>query len=180
MDLYLEDAAGGTGEEGEDGGGDLDILPTGCWDCLHPSCPHSLRTVGVLSCPDEECYGTVCLDKTSAGKKQWKLNCNRCNFQIQLFKKDQCVSITVSQDECEECDSRLLDVKFNPEKTPLEDKATHRCACIVCDDVFNTLVMETTKDTRTAGFMNTRKKGKGRKGKGKRKGGGKGKGKGRK
>lgn len=38
---------------------------TTCWDCVHPTCKHGIKSVGVLSCPNE-CRGTVL-----SGHEQW-------------------------------------------------------------------------------------------------------------
>merc|ERR1712137_1351097 len=104
---------------------------TSCWDCVHPTCRHGLNQVGVFTCPEEHCNGTVCLDVNSAPK--WQMDCNICMFELKLFEKDGAHKISVSKDECEECGSRLMHVEFNKTKTsPLSDGALERTSCIVC------------------------------------------------
>lgn len=56
----------------------------GCDGCTHPTCAHSMSTLGVARCA--ECAGGVLvLDSTSAPKR-WKLGCNQCDVIISLFK----------------------------------------------------------------------------------------------
>lgn len=138
---------------------------TDCWSCMHPTCKHAVSSVGVLSCPEEHCTGTVCLETMSAPK--WQMDCNVCSFQLKIFQ-DQAHKIKVLDEVCEECEARLLNVVFNPKKLPKEmDGKTERTACLVCDEVFNSLV--------TSSYGKGFRRGKGGKSKGKGKGKGKGK-----
>lgn len=57
---------------------------SGCNSCTHPTCAHSMVTLGVSSCAECE-YGVLVLDCTSAPKK-WKLVCNSCDVIINMFK----------------------------------------------------------------------------------------------
>lgn len=47
---------------------------SGCNNCTHPTCAHSLNSNGVSSCVECE-GGVLVLDPASAPK--WKLGCNR-------------------------------------------------------------------------------------------------------
>ena len=63
---------------------------SGCNSCPHPTCPHSLPSLGVSSCI--ECSrGILVLDATLAPK--WKLVCNNCDVIINCF--DEATKVTV-------------------------------------------------------------------------------------
>lgn len=55
----------------------------GCNTCTHPTCPHSLNTLGISSCVECE-TGVLVLDSTLS--PTWKLGCNRCDVIINCFK----------------------------------------------------------------------------------------------
>lgn len=55
----------------------------GCNSCTHPTCPHSLNTLGISSCVECE-HGVLVLDCTLA--PSWKIGCNKCDVIINCFK----------------------------------------------------------------------------------------------
>lgn len=55
----------------------------GCNSCTHPTCSHSLNTLGISSCVECE-QGVLVLDCTLA--PSWKIGCNRCDVIINCFK----------------------------------------------------------------------------------------------
>lgn len=64
---------------------------SGCNNCRHPNCPHSLDSLGVSNC-DECSRGVLVLDCTSS-PKNWKLGCNVCDVIINCF--DDAIKVTV-------------------------------------------------------------------------------------
>jgi DNA topoisomerase III len=56
---------------------------SGCNNCSHPTCQHSLTNLGVSSCIECE-KGVLVLDCTFS-PKNWKLGCNCCDCIINIF-----------------------------------------------------------------------------------------------
>lgn len=55
----------------------------GCNECTHPTCQHSLNSLGIGQCV--ECDGGVLvLDPTSGPK--WRMACNKCNVVVHFFE----------------------------------------------------------------------------------------------
>ncbi|GMN59693.1 hypothetical protein TIFTF001_028789 [Ficus carica] len=105
-----------------------------CFLCPHPTCPHSMITLGVCACP--ECSGTLVLDPVSAPK--WRLNCNTCNCLV--FLPEGAHRISTTRDRCPDCNSTIIEVDFNKKTTPLEDGATLYTGCILCDEFLHSLL----------------------------------------
>lgn len=60
------------------------LLPgMGCNECTHPSCQHSLNSLGIGQCVECE-SGVLVLDPTSGPK--WKMACNKCNVVVHFFE----------------------------------------------------------------------------------------------
>jgi len=133
------------------------------WELEHPV--YKKYRPAVLSCIADNCPGTLCLDVDSAPK--WQIDCNVCMQNLQIFG-DKAHKIKVTKEFCEECNSHLLEVIFNKNKSPLDGGDMEKTACLACDELFNSM---TTSGT-SKGFFRARPGGKG---KGKK--GGKGKGK---
>jgi len=126
-----------------------------CHECPHATCRHSLATLGVCPCTQEGCTGTLCLDPES--KPKWRLDCNKCNFQIRLFKDELPVhKVAVSQHKCDECSSFLLDIEYHKDK----DGEKNYEGCIVCDPVLNRGIEGLF--SRNAKFFNAKGRGKGK------------------
>ncbi|CAB1319263.1 unnamed protein product, partial [Coregonus sp. 'balchen'] len=107
------------------GGGYVGVVSVGgmgCNECTHPSCQHSLNSLGIGQCVECE-GGVLVLDPTSGPK--WKMSCNRCN---------------VAQESCEACEASLVAVDFNKTRSPLPDGETQHSGCVFCDPVFQDLV----------------------------------------
>eukprot|EP00743_Colponemidia_sp_Colp-15_P005401 GILK01005805.1.p1 GENE.GILK01005805.1~~GILK01005805.1.p1 ORF type:complete len:853 (+),score=115.47 GILK01005805.1:50-2608(+) len=107
------------------------VTKMGCNECTHPTCKHSLTKNGVTPCV--ECSGTLVLDASSGPK--WKLDCNKCNFQVKLVENAHKISTT--DQYCEDCASMLLKVDFNKKDTPLENGETEYTGCFQCDEFLN-------------------------------------------
>eukprot|EP00927_Polykrikos_kofoidii_P056414 TRINITY_DN50530_c0_g1_i1.p1 TRINITY_DN50530_c0_g1~~TRINITY_DN50530_c0_g1_i1.p1 ORF type:complete len:861 (-),score=130.51 TRINITY_DN50530_c0_g1_i1:243-2825(-) len=135
------------------------------WELEHPV--YQKYRPPVLSCINENCTGTLCLDVDSAPK--WQIDCNVCMQQLQIFG-DKAHKIKVSSDGCEECCAQKLVVTFNKLKTPLDGGETQRTACLACDDLFNSLTTSATSKGFFRRNPNAKGKGKGKKGKSKGKG----------
>ena len=127
-----------------------------CHECPHATCRHSLATLGVCMCTQEGCAGTLCLDPES--KPKWRLDCNKCNFQIRLFNEHVLPvhKLAVSNHNCEECNSFLLDVEYHKDN----DGEKHYTGCIVCDPVLNKGIEGVF--SRNAKFFNANGRGKGK------------------
>ncbi|CDJ68603.1 DNA topoisomerase III beta-1, putative [Eimeria necatrix] len=123
-----------------------------CVDCQHPSCRHSINAVGVMRCPQEHCDGLLYLNPVS--QPRWRLDCTVCRFELLLFEgafsepqqqqqqqqqQQLTVEVAVTDEECAECGSMLLDVTFS-KSNPLKDGSTERKGCVVCDPVLNEFV----------------------------------------
>ncbi|KAJ8771316.1 hypothetical protein K2173_026493 [Erythroxylum novogranatense] len=119
--------ASGSGKLGKGAG-----MP--CFLCPHPTCRHSMIAQGVCACP--ECNGTLVLDPVSAPK--WRLYCNMCNCLVLLPQGAHRIATT--RDQCPECDSKIIEVDFNKNHTPLPDGATFYTGCILCDHLLHSLV----------------------------------------
>lgn len=109
---------------------------SGCNNCNHPTCSHSLSSLGVSSCIECE-KGVLVLDSTSS-PKNWKLSCNSCDCIITIF--DDAVKVTVDDDTCKECTGQLLSVIYKQEKTPFKDGIESMKGCIFCSPDFTPLV----------------------------------------
>uniref|UniRef100_A0A8C2W7N7 DNA topoisomerase n=1 Tax=Cyclopterus lumpus TaxID=8103 RepID=A0A8C2W7N7_CYCLU len=107
----------------------------GCNECTHPSCQHSLNSLGIGQCV--ECDGGVLvLDPTSGPK--WKMACNKCNVVVHFFEHAH--RVQVAQESCDACDASLVAVDFNKTRTPLPVGETQHTGCVFCDPVFQDLV----------------------------------------
>lgn len=71
----------------------------GCNECTHPSCQHSLSSLGIGQCVECE-GGVLVLDLTSGPK--WKMACNKCNVVVHFFEHAHRVQV------------RALKVTWNP------------------------------------------------------------------
>ncbi|XP_076846010.1 DNA topoisomerase 3-beta-1 isoform X3 [Brachyhypopomus gauderio] len=107
----------------------------GCNECTHPSCPHSLHSLGIGQCV--ECEAGVLVFDPSSGPK-WRMACNRCNVVVHFFEHAHKVQVT--QDSCESCDASLVMVDFHKAHSPLLDGETQHTGCVFCDAVFQDLV----------------------------------------
>ncbi|XP_035386147.1 DNA topoisomerase 3-beta-1 isoform X2 [Electrophorus electricus] len=107
----------------------------GCNECTHPSCPHSLNSLGIGQCV--ECETGVLVFDPSSGPK-WRMACNRCNVAVHFFEHAH--KVQVSQDSCESCDASLVMVDFHKAHSPLLDGETQHTGCVFCDAVFQDLV----------------------------------------
>jgi DNA topoisomerase-3 len=103
-----------------------------CHECLHATCKHSMASLGVCACTQPGCTnGTLCLDPES--KPKWRLDCNKCNFQVRLFSGEDATpphKISVTDEQCDECNSFLLDIIPHQ----MSGDETEFRGCIVCDD----------------------------------------------
>nr|XP_014337517.1 PREDICTED: DNA topoisomerase 3-beta-1 [Bos mutus] len=108
---------------------------TGCNECTHPSCQHSLSMLGIGQCVECE-SGVLVLDPTSGPK--WRVACNRCNVVAHCFENAH--RVRVSAETCAACEAALLDVDFNKAKSPLPGDGTQHTGCVFCDPVFQELV----------------------------------------
>nr|XP_015221342.1 PREDICTED: DNA topoisomerase 3-beta-1 [Lepisosteus oculatus] len=107
----------------------------GCNECTHPSCQHSLSSLGISQCVECE-SGVLVFDPTSGPK--WKMACNRCNVVVHFFENAH--KVRVSPDSCEACEASLLVVDFNKARSPLPGDETQHTGCAFCDPVFQDLV----------------------------------------
>uniref|UniRef100_A0A8C5EUX9 DNA topoisomerase n=1 Tax=Gouania willdenowi TaxID=441366 RepID=A0A8C5EUX9_GOUWI len=107
----------------------------GCNECTHPSCQHSLSSLGIGQCV--ECEGGVLVLDTTSGPK-WKMACNKCNVVVHFFEHAH--KVQVSQESCESCDAALMLVDFNKTRCPLPAGETQHTGCVFCDPLFQDLV----------------------------------------
>uniref|UniRef100_A0A673WDS6 DNA topoisomerase n=1 Tax=Salmo trutta TaxID=8032 RepID=A0A673WDS6_SALTR len=107
----------------------------GCNECTHPSCQHSLNSLGIGQCVECE-GGVLVLDPTSGPK--WKMACNRCNVMVHFFEHAH--RVQVAQESCEACEASLVAVDFNKTRSPLPDGEMQHSGCVFCDPVFQDLV----------------------------------------
>eukprot|EP01094_Clydonella_sp_ATCC50884_P016000 TRINITY_DN2668_c0_g3_i1.p1 TRINITY_DN2668_c0_g3~~TRINITY_DN2668_c0_g3_i1.p1 ORF type:complete len:846 (+),score=211.68 TRINITY_DN2668_c0_g3_i1:225-2762(+) len=138
----------------------------GCNECTHPTCEHSLARNGVGEC--QECEdGVLVINPISAPK--WHMDCNKCNFMVYL--PEGAHKIRCSKNSCERCGCTLLIVDFNKKTTPLADGETHYKACVLCDDLLNSLTSIGHSKRRHPMFSRGRGKRRGRGGKRRGRGG---------
>uniref|UniRef100_A0A671PTG0 DNA topoisomerase n=1 Tax=Sinocyclocheilus anshuiensis TaxID=1608454 RepID=A0A671PTG0_9TELE len=107
----------------------------GCNECTHPSCQHSLNSLGISQCVECE-KGVLVFDPTSGPK--WRMACNKCNVVVHFF--EQAHEVQVSQDSCDSCEASLVIVEFNKTCSPLPDGETQHTGCVFCDPAFQDLV----------------------------------------
>ncbi|TRY93579.1 hypothetical protein DNTS_005181 [Danionella cerebrum] len=107
----------------------------GCNECTHPTCQHSLNSLGIGQCVECE-TGVLVFDPSLAPK--WRMACNKCNVVVHFF--DQAQKVQVSQDSCDSCDASLVVVDFNKTRSPLPEGETQHTGCVFCDPVFQDLV----------------------------------------
>lgn len=107
----------------------------GCNECTHPTCVHAMTQNSVSSCVECE-NGLLILDQASAPK--WRIACNKCNVVINLFENAH--KITIADTSCQDCQSAILDVVFNKNKSPLAGGETEHTGCLFCDAVLRPLV----------------------------------------
>lgn len=115
----------------------LFLFPSGmgCNECTHPSCQHSLNSLGIGQCVECE-TGVLVFDPTSGPK--WRMACNKCNVVVHFFEHAH--KVQVSQDSCDSCEASLVVVDFNKTRSPLPDGETQHTGCVFCDPVFQDLV----------------------------------------
>lgn len=109
---------------------------SGCNSCPHPTCAHSLSSLGVSSCIECD-RGVLVLDCTMS-PKSWRLVCNFCDVIINCF--DDAVRVNVEADSCEECGAQQVTAIYKAEKTPFKDDVTDKKGCIFCFTDFIPLV----------------------------------------
>uniref|UniRef100_A0A672RCY9 DNA topoisomerase n=1 Tax=Sinocyclocheilus grahami TaxID=75366 RepID=A0A672RCY9_SINGR len=107
----------------------------GCNECTHPSCQHSLNSLGISQCVECE-TGVLVFDPTSGQK--WRMACNKCNVVVHFF--EQAHKVQVSQDSCDSCEASLVIVDFNKTRSPLPEGETQHTGCVFCDPAFQDLV----------------------------------------
>ncbi|XP_037933169.1 DNA topoisomerase 3-beta [Teleopsis dalmanni] len=107
----------------------------GCNTCTHPTCPHSLNTLGISSCVECD-NGILVLDCTLA--PSWKLGCNRCDVIINCFKG--ATKVTVEENKCNNCDAQLVTAIYKSDKTKFRDGTEEKNGCIFCSLEFSHLV----------------------------------------
>lgn len=107
----------------------------GCNECTHPSCQHSLNSLGIGQCVECD-SGILVLDPTSGPK--WRMACNKCNVLVNFFEHAHRVQVT--QDTCNTCDASLVAVDFNKTRSPLPAGETQHTSCVFCDPIFQDLV----------------------------------------
>ncbi|XP_050068683.1 DNA topoisomerase 3-beta [Anopheles maculipalpis] len=113
------------------------VKNSGCNNCPHPTCAHSLSLLGVSSCMECE-RGVLVLDCTMT-PKTWRLVCNGlCDVIVNCFA--DAVKVTVEADSCEECGAQLVTAVYKQEKTPFKDDVTEKKGCIFCFADFMPLV----------------------------------------
>ncbi|KAM8865661.1 DNA topoisomerase 3-beta-1 isoform 2-T2 [Synchiropus picturatus] len=107
----------------------------GCNECSHPSCQHSLNSLGIGQCVECE-NGVLVLDPTSGPK--WKMACNKCNVVVHFF--EQAHKVQIAPESCDTCDAALVAVDFNKSRSPLPAGQTQYTGCVFCDQVFRDFV----------------------------------------
>ncbi|KAA8579166.1 hypothetical protein FQN60_007299 [Etheostoma spectabile] len=107
----------------------------GCNECTHPSCQHSLNSLGIGQCVECD-SGVLVLDPISGPK--WRMACNKCNVVVHFFEHAH--RVQVAQESCDACDASLVAVDFNKTRTPLPAGETQHTGCVFCDLVFQDLV----------------------------------------
>lgn len=109
---------------------------TGCNACTHPTCPHSLTSLGVSNCVECD-RGVLVLDCTSTSKK-WKLGCNSCDVIIKIFK--DATKVSVETTNCEKCGAQQVSVVYKQDNTKFKDGKTEKTGCVFCYSDFTPLV----------------------------------------
>lgn len=109
---------------------------SGCNSCQHPTCQHSLSSLGVCSC--NECENGVLVLDSTASPKNWKLGCNMCNVIINCF--DDAIKVTVENSQECDCGSQLITAVYKSDKTPFKDGETEKTGCVFCFSEFIPLV----------------------------------------
>jgi len=89
---------------------DMPPKGAGCNQCTHPTCPHSLRTQGVVGCLNGECRGGVLVLDPQSGSK-WRLACNKCPSVVGLFEGAAKVKV-LSGKECVDCGALLMHAEY--------------------------------------------------------------------
>uniref|UniRef100_A0A8C5ADQ4 DNA topoisomerase n=1 Tax=Gadus morhua TaxID=8049 RepID=A0A8C5ADQ4_GADMO len=107
----------------------------GCNQCTHPSCQHSLVSLGIGQCVECE-GGVLVLDPTSAPK--WRMACNSCNVLVHFFEHAH--RVQVAPESCDACEASLVAVDFNKTRSPLPAGETQHTGCVFCDPLFQDLV----------------------------------------
>lgn len=107
----------------------------GCSECTHPTCQHSLNSLGIGQCVECE-NGVLVFDPTSGPK--WRMACNKCNVVVHFFENAH--KVRVSSESCESCEASLVIVDFNKARSPLPGDETQHTGCAFCDPVFQDLV----------------------------------------
>ncbi|XP_041957877.1 DNA topoisomerase 3-beta-1 isoform X2 [Alosa sapidissima] len=107
----------------------------GCNECTHPTCQHSLNSLGIGQCVECE-SGVLVFDPTSGPK--WRMACNKCNVVVHFFEHAH--KVQVAADSCEACEASLVVVDFNKARSPLPDGETQHTGCVFCDAIFQDLV----------------------------------------
>ena len=126
---------------------------SGCNNCTHPTCQHSLSNLGVSSCMECE-KGVLVLDwwvkknfkknnkfnfhfhSTSSPKN--RIGCNSCDCIINCF--DDAIKVSVDEDTCSFCGSQLVTVTYKQDKTPFADGDDKKTGCIFCCNEFMPLI----------------------------------------
>ncbi|XP_056602830.1 DNA topoisomerase 3-beta-1 isoform X2 [Triplophysa dalaica] len=106
----------------------------GCNECTHPSCQHSLNSLGIGQCVECE-TGVLVFDPTPGPK--WRMSCNKCNVVVHFFENAH--KVQVSQDSCESCEASLVSVDFKT-RSPFPDGDAQHTGCVFCDPAFQDLV----------------------------------------
>ncbi|XP_055912245.1 DNA topoisomerase 3-beta [Eupeodes corollae] len=107
---------------------------SGCNSCTHPTCQHSLYTLGISSCVECE-NGILVLDCTNT-PSAWKIGCNRCDVIINVFRG--ALKVTVDENRCE-CGAQLVTAQYKPEKSRFKD-CHEKTGCVFCSVDFSPLV----------------------------------------
>ncbi|VDN02066.1 unnamed protein product [Thelazia callipaeda] len=110
---------------------------SGCNECTHPLCPHSMINQGVIKCT-RSCsagQGVMVLDPQSIPK--WRISCNKCPAVITVFEGALRVKILTSQ--CRMCGAQLFFAEYKI-GSPLPDKKTTFKGCIFCDKSVSHLI----------------------------------------
>ncbi|XP_055640990.1 DNA topoisomerase 3-beta [Toxorhynchites rutilus septentrionalis] len=112
------------------------VKNSGCNSCPHPTCAHSLSSLGVSSCIECD-RGVLVLDCTMS-PKNWKLVCNYCDVIINCF--DDAIKVNVEAESCDECGAQQVTAIYKAEKTPFKNEVTEKKGCIFCFSDFIPLV----------------------------------------
>lgn len=108
---------------------------SGCNQCTHPTCKHSVVNLGVGPCTGCQ-DGRLILEPFNAPK--WILSCNKCTDRYSLCKGAQ--SVKVKDEPCK-CGRKNLDVSF-------KDKEL-LTGCIACTTELSNLVKFVAQDNKS-------------------------------